>query len=199
MIEPGRRTRVVLYAAVGAVVALAAGGGFLLPWGAARAGRRAGWLPTAMRALDRCAAARSALGDRPRPWWFGWAWQAERDGAVSATLPVKGQEAYGRFRLRAVRHAGLGWRLTEGRLEVGGRAIDVEACLDRLSRDFAERTARRCEAGHAAHCEVLSTLYTRGDGVPTDPARARALHERACALGLGRDHPALCAVAGPPP
>jgi TPR repeat protein len=52
-----------------------------------------------------------------------------------------------------------------------------------------------CRTGDGPACLDLAGRYARGDGLPRDPERAAAAHERACVFGLaegcvefGNDH-----------
>src|SRR5262245_50807191 len=66
----------------------------------------------------------------------------------------------------------------------GSMQLDTEAALVAALDACARRDAAACDGlcarGQLSGCLLLGTLYTEGIGVPRDPARARALYERAC-------------------
>lgn len=44
---------------------------------------------------------------------------------------------------------------------------------------------KSCDDGNARACSDLGLLYTKGEGVPKDAARAAQLYQKACDAGRG--------------
>jgi len=115
---------------------------------------------------------------------FGRACQAgDADGCANLAVLLREGRGVPEDRARATKLERVA--CSDGVIEACKRVADAILREGGRDRSVAARALTRlCDADDLGACANLGLMLLRGDGVPTDRARAIALHERACKGGL---------------